>query len=135
MKKRNFWIYSNRSKKTSDKPLDITDVKKKYHLRVIQKRNTLFGKVFGSTSLVMGVFIFIVSVIMIRKCWQSSSRKRNNEGLSSFHKFDKRPAPPRQPRVYLRTRAPPSEQSTQSQLTEEGTSFTITTSIPDDDES
>ena len=60
----------------SKNPIDIIDVKKKYHLKLIQKKNNLVGKIFGSTSLVMIIFIIIISFVMMRKCFQ---KKENNQ--------------------------------------------------------
>ena len=50
-----------------NQPTKITDVKKKYNLRKLQKHNRITSQIFGSTSSIIVIAIIIIAAIMIRR--------------------------------------------------------------------
>ncbi len=67
------------------KPIDIVDIKKKFHLKILTKKSKLYNTVFGSMSGLTTLIITIIIGILLYRC---SKRKRKqttpNEGIAFY---------------------------------------------------
>ena len=68
------------------KPVDIVDVQKKFHFKMLQKKNGLFQNILGSASgITTLVVLLVVAVLLYIFC----VKKRGREGQSTtFYYFD-----------------------------------------------
>ena len=114
--------------KIGTKPQDIIDVKKRYHLKLIEKKSKILKKIFGSTSIVTIIFIGILMTIIIRRCFLK--RKPIKEGFVTLEK-----SPTSHPRIgiHLETRGERRQAQTTSSTNDEGISFRVNPPLPDDD--
>ena len=114
--------------KIGTKPQDIIDVKKRYHLKLIEKKSKLLKKIFGSTSIITIVFIGILMTIIIRRCFLK--RKITKEAFIALER-----SAISHPRIgiHLETRDERQQAQTTTNTNDEGTSFRVNPALPDDD--
>ena len=68
----------------NEKPINIVDIKKKYNLHILKKRNNLYGTLFGSVSSVTTMIIFIVAGwIIYKRCF-----KKKQLDTKTFCRYD-----------------------------------------------
>ena len=74
--------------KRSRKPVDIVDVRKKFHLRQLAKKskiNTIFGT---STSIVTIIILIIAAILLYKFCVKKHQRTGNT--ISHFNRIEER---------------------------------------------
>ena len=63
----------------NEKPIDIVDIKKKYHLKMLQKRHNILGTIWSLMSGITTLFIpIIVGWFIYKKCLKKSRRHETN---------------------------------------------------------
>ena len=69
----------------SRKPVKIVDVTRKFHLRLLKKKGTLYGSILGGGTSLITIIIIIITIVLIYKfCVKKGSQAPSN----TFCRFD-----------------------------------------------